>query len=66
MLAPGQKPGQGLDTLKVEGREKEDESLAEVKKLSAEEKAGRRFRRNLIMWTVCVLILFAVFYFMAR
>lgn len=67
VLAPGQKKtAPGLDSLQVEGREKEDESLADVKKLSAEEKGKRRFRRNLIMWTVCVLILFAVFYFMAK
>jgi len=67
VLAPGQttQPA-GLNALKVAGREKEDESLSEIKKLSPEEKARRRFRRNAIMITVCLAILFAVFYYMAQ
>jgi hypothetical protein len=50
----------------VEEREKKDEAPSEIKKLSPEEKARRRFRRNAVMVTVCLAILFAVFYFMSR
>lgn len=36
----------------------------EIRRLPPEEKARRRFRRGLILWTVCVLILlFVMWYF---
>jgi len=38
----------------------------EVRRLSPEEKARRRFRKSLILWTVCLLVLIAVFYFLTR
>ncbi len=36
----------------------------ELKELSREEKSARRFRRNLILWSVCVAILGGVMWFM--
>jgi hypothetical protein len=69
VLAPGQPPpAQGLDRLQTVGREGKSDAVEEqeIKKLSNEEKARRRFRRNMVIWTVCVLILFAVFYFMSQ
>ena len=37
-----------------------------VRRLSSEEKARRRFRKSLILWTICLLVLIAVFYFFTR
>jgi hypothetical protein len=38
----------------------------EVRRLAPEEKARRRLRRNLMLWTFCLLVLIAVFYFFTR
>jgi hypothetical protein len=38
----------------------------EVRRLSAEEKSRRRFRKSLILWTICLLVLIAVFYYFTR
>jgi hypothetical protein len=42
-----------------------DEAV-EVRRLSPEEKVRRRFRRNAILWTICILILLVVFYYFTR
>lgn len=69
VLVAGQPaPAQGLAALQTAGRDAKPAAAEEqeVKKLSNEEKSRRRFRRNMVIWTVCVLILFAVFYFMSQ
>lgn len=69
VLAPNQPPAaKGLDALQTAGREGKSEAAEEqeIKKLSNEEKSRRRFRRNAVIWTVMMVILFAVFYFMSR
>jgi hypothetical protein len=38
----------------------EGDDEVEIKRLSAEEKSARRFRRNLILWGICLAILFGV------
>jgi hypothetical protein len=38
----------------------------EVRRLSAEEKAQRRLRKNLILFGFCILVLVVVFYFLTR
>jgi len=42
------------------------EEAIEVRRLSPEEKARRRFRRNMILWSLCILVLLVVFYFFTR
>lgn len=60
-------PAQGLAALETTNRDtKPAAEEQEIKKLSNEEKSRRRFRRNIVIWTLCVLILFAVFYFMSQ
>lgn len=69
VLAPGQAPAaQGLEALQVAVREskKEVADQPEIRKLSDEERSRRRIRRNALIWTVCVVILFAVFWYMAH
>jgi len=70
VLAPGQptaKPGPGsLQTAGREGKRPRNEEEPEVRKLSDEERSKRRFRRNAVMCTILLIILFAVFYWMAR
>jgi hypothetical protein len=69
ILAPGQQDKKsGLDSLQSKGGEDKlsPEEEMETKRLSAEDRSRRRFRRNAIIWSLCLLILFAVFYFMAR
>ncbi|QDU26051.1 hypothetical protein ETAA8_11230 [Anatilimnocola aggregata] len=70
VLAPGasvSKPG--LGGLQVQGRDgkkiRDDEDVG-IRKLTDAERASRRLRRNAVMFTVLLMILFAVFYFMAR
>jgi len=41
------------------------EDEVELKELSPEEKAKKRFRYNLVMWSVCFMILFVVFLVLA-
>jgi hypothetical protein len=38
----------------------------ELRRLAPEEKARRRFRKGIILWTLCILVLVAVFYFFTR
>lgn len=38
----------------------EGDDEVELKRLSVEEKSARRFRRNLILWGICLVILFGV------
>jgi hypothetical protein len=38
----------------------------EVRRLTPQEKASRRLRRNLVLWMFCLLVLIAVFYFFTR
>jgi len=51
------------DSLRVIGS---GEDEVEVRRLSPEEKTRRRFRKSLILWTICLLVLIAVFYFFTR
>jgi len=74
-LRPAPLPGHGdkpfgvdsLQTTKRDDKEKlSPEEEQEAKRLSAEGRRRRRFRRNAVIWSLCFIILFIVFYFMAR
>jgi ribosomal protein S27E len=67
VFAPGQSlTPQGIDAIQVGSKKDDEEPLAEIKKLTPEQRASRRFRRNAILASVCLVILYAVFYFMSR
>jgi predicted nucleic acid-binding Zn ribbon protein len=53
------KPGKSEEKLTPEEEQ-------EAKRLSALQRSRRRFRRNAVIWSLCVIILFVVMYFMAR
>ena len=38
----------------------------EVRRLAPAEKARRRFRKGIFLWTFCLLVLIVVFYFLTR
>ncbi len=42
------------------------EDAVEVRRLTPEEKARRRFRRGVILWGFCILVLLVVFYLFSR
>jgi hypothetical protein len=42
------------------------DDAVEVRRLAPEEKARRRLRRNALLWTICILVLLVVFYFLTR
>lgn len=69
VLAPGQSPAaHGLEALQVAVRESQKEvaDQPEIRKLSDEERSRRRIRRNAVIWSVCLVILFAVFWYMSH
>ncbi|WP_425616930.1 hypothetical protein NA78x_000594 [Anatilimnocola sp. NA78] len=70
VLVPGQTPAKpGVDALQVQGREGKKprgEEEMEIRKLTDKERASRRLRRNAVMVTILLGILFAVFYWMSR
>jgi hypothetical protein len=66
VLAPGTGGSSSLQGDGFTHKKPAEEDDPEVRKRLAQDKAKRRFKRNAILWTVCFVILMAVFWWMAR
>jgi hypothetical protein len=66
VLAPGTGNSSSLPGDGFTHKKPAEEDDPEVRKRLAQDKAKRRFKRNAILWTVCFVILMAVFWWMAR